>query len=268
MLRKCDVNLIYHLPHKTITEYGMDKSGRVSYQFNSLGFRGEEYNQNAKKLIYVGGCSYTVGTGLSVDDIWPYRFKELFVKKEKSAQEEINLLNFAVGGTSNDYITRILMTQSRQIKPDLIVVYFSHKNRGEYLIDDEVHLINIGSILKKENINNIPEPQLNYFNYYTDEMGFVNLMKNILLLQYFCKCNGIDYIFSLVDIKVLNDEEFTLNPICNQFIELVDKEYLCDFNLKRLDIAADNAHAGPKSHQHFAERLFKIYEERISNRQQ
>lgn len=270
MLKKCDIRLKDHLPHNKINKYGHDQSGKITYEFNSLGYRGEDYNPKAKKLIYVAGCSHTFGTGLELEDTWPYQFKELFIKKEQLNSDDCNLMNFAVGAHSNDYISRILMTQSRLIKPDMIIVYFTAKERTEYV--SEYSVKEIGPWQINENTA-LPEA-ISYYDYYTDELGHINMLKNILLLQYFCKHNNIDYIFSCVANPF--DKKFISNPICSQFIELIDREYFCDFKLHRIDSAADakrnifgrlkKGHAGPKSNRLFAEKIFKFYEKRIASK--
>jgi len=262
MLKKCDNFPVGYVSNKIIKE-----NGKI-YKFNSLKFRGEEYNPNAKKKIFIGGCSNTFGKGLNLRETWPYQFKKQFKISDK-----VNILNFAIEGRSNDYITRILMTQSSIVKPDLIIAYFTGASRTEYISENAVKAIGIWHI-KKE--NKTQSEASSFYSYYTDELGFINMLKNILLLQYFCKQNNFDYIFTCYDIKKFSDKKYTSNPICNQFLELIDKKYLCDFRHEYIDYAADQitdkngiingGHPGPKSNKLFAEKLFKFYEERIAKK--
>jgi len=253
-----------------------DKVKKI-YKFNSLGYRGEEYNPNAKMKIFVCGCSYTFGASLNLEESWPYQFKKLYALREKISVHDINLLNFAVGGTSNDYMVRQLLTQCSNIKPDLIIALFTFKTRTEY-IEKEKHR-SIGLWVANQGY----EKARDYYSYYTNELGFINLVKNILLLQFFCKQNKIKYIFSCIETNVL--DEFKDNPVINPFVNLIDKDFFCDFSLGMhkehiiqkgnaseenkqelaIDFAADNNHPGPKSNKLFAERLFKFYQERIAN---
>ena len=82
----------------------------------------------SKKTIYVCGCSYTVGAGLHFEDTWSQQFKKYLAEHMKYELKEINLLNFAVGGHSNDYISRILLTQCSIIKPDLVKLIIDELN--------------------------------------------------------------------------------------------------------------------------------------------
>ena len=82
MLKKCDIRVRDHIPHNKSRVYKNDESKEKLYEYNSLGFRGEELNINVKKKIFVAGCSHTFGTGLNLEETWPQKFKEMLAKKE------------------------------------------------------------------------------------------------------------------------------------------------------------------------------------------
>ena len=69
-----------HVPNTYSDRCGMDQSGKVKYRYNDLGFRGENYNDDAKFHIYVCGPSEAFGTGLNEEDIWCYHFKRKFAE--------------------------------------------------------------------------------------------------------------------------------------------------------------------------------------------
>ena len=267
LLRKCDVRRGAHRPNIESDRYGNDKTQKIKYKFNSLGFRGEEYNPNAKKLIYVGGASITFGTGLRYEDCFVSKFKEILADSNTINEQEINVLNFSVGGASNDLIVRTIMRQSSTLNPDLIVVYFAPNNRTEYVDDENVILMvnpNKSILLLEEN-----HEMASYYAYYTQELGFVNLLKNLLILQFFCKNNNIDLVVVLHDIKLLTSNSFLLNPFCNNFINLIDKDHICNFILEKLDDAEDakqrklegkkGGHPGVLSNKTFAEKVADFY---------
>jgi hypothetical protein len=269
MLNKCDSRLKEHSPHNKVTNYGGDISGKKVYEFNSLGFRSEEYNPNAEKLIYVGGCSYTFGVGLNIEESWPYIFKELLAKKEDKTSDSINLLNFSAGGHSNDYIVRTLISQANKIKPDLIIAYFTGYNRAEYVNEDGHY--NIRAVDGFSQFGN-KEFSQDYLIYYTHEIGFINTLKNMLLLQYFCESKGIDYIFGVMGLQKFSDKNLTSNKVCKEFLDLINKKHLCNFTLRCLDRAADRkrnfigmtsrGHPGPRSNKIFAKELLRFYEQK------
>ena len=52
-LKECDVRLDLHAPGNVTRLYGSDQSGTVLYEFNSKGYRGEEYDPAARFRICV-----------------------------------------------------------------------------------------------------------------------------------------------------------------------------------------------------------------------
>jgi hypothetical protein len=127
-------------PHVSAT-YGTDQSGTKSYQFNSLGYRGEELDPAAAATIFVCGCSHTFGVGLNLEETWVHRFKLAYAESHRLDPAAVNVLNFSEGGASNDYITRTVLTQCAQVRPDLVIAQFSQMSRSEAFVDGEPYSI-------------------------------------------------------------------------------------------------------------------------------
>lgn len=252
MHKKVDEWIANPRAESTQKVYNCDKSGKITYTFNSLGFRGEEPRPNAKIKIYACGCSYTIGTGLSVEHIWPNVFKQKLVKEIGCKEEDVNLLNFSSGAKSNDYIARTTIRQSLAEKPDGIVCYFTHRSRSEYLKDVEV----INMLISNKS-------QEDYFaQYYTIENGLVNMLKNIYLLKLFCESNNIPYLFGGAEINLINNKKFITNPVIAQYVDFLKGSNLCFTEMKYGDRAADEMHPGPKSAEEYATKFFKEFVEK------
>src|SRR5689334_11722829 len=88
----------------TISTYGAGASHHKTYSFNTAGFRGEDLLPDAAMRLFVGGCSFTFGHGLDIEETWPYKFKLRVAARTGCDPSRINLLNFSQGGASNDYI--------------------------------------------------------------------------------------------------------------------------------------------------------------------
>jgi hypothetical protein len=58
---------MYSYRNKTITCFGYDTNGNASYKFNSLGYRGEEFNSSHPAIICLGNTC-TFGLGLSYSE--------------------------------------------------------------------------------------------------------------------------------------------------------------------------------------------------------
>lgn len=236
----------YHnsaLPEK----YRLD--GTWGYRFNSLGYRGEEYNPDAKLHLFVCGCSYTYGMGIQWHQTFPYVFKESWAKSQGIQPEAINLLNFAQQAASNDYITRTVLSQCFRVKPDLLLVQFTTKERYEYL--DERGAQNVGPWLENE-------ASQNYYRFYTEQMGLLNTIKNILLVQTFCKLHNIPYLFSVFHHAELTNPDFLTDPIVASYYEQLDMKYISPFSLIdfRCDVGRMGHHPGPLSNLRFGRKLF------------
>ena len=253
MLKKCNINLKENKSFAVTDKFGPDKSKKIKYRLNSLGFRGEEFNEKSKFKIFVAGCSHTFGLGINWEDTWGYKFKEIRRERKRYKLEDVCLMNFGVSGCSNNYIARNIINQCNITKPDILIILFTHKIRTEYLNKDEIAQIGIG------HVNQNVQSAIDYYTYYTDEIGHANLLRNILLVQVFCKLKKIKYIFSVKDYEDINDKNILDNSACKDLYSLIDKKNICDFTLKKIDKAAEKIHCGPKSNKKFAMNLYKFY---------
>ena len=234
-------------------EYRLDDDWE--YVYNRFGYRGEEYNPNAKRHIAVCGCSYTYGVGIKWEQTFAYQFKYRFAKHNSLVPQEVNLLNFAQSGASNDYICRTLFTQLNTLRPDLVLVYFTHPGRKEFVDEQRIESMGPWQLEWDEPY----EPSLYYYAYHTDEIGFINTVRNILLVQYFLKARQVPYIFAWSDSHNLADPRFIKNPVCKSYVDQIDRPQLADFKLQYKDLARDNDHPGPQSHEVFGQHLFDLY---------
>ncbi len=248
--------------------YGNDQSGTKQYQFNSLGFRGEEFNSGAPKKIFVCGCSYTFGEGLNLEETWSYRFKEKYAAHYGFQLEEVNLLNFGEPAASNDYIVRTILPQCNTIKPDLPIIQFTWINRTEYLFGPDC--FRIGPWVLPDNakesdsqwLREFREIASHYFAFYTDEWSFASALRNILLVQSYCQGHAIPYIYWWMIDWGKSLRQFSENKVCAMLMSLIDLSHFCEIETKDLwnDKAADGMHPGPRAHVTIAHQLFKTYE--------
>ena len=262
-------------PPHTTSKYGSDRSGSRVCQFNSLGFRSEELDTHARRRIFVCGCSYTFcGTGLNFEETWPYRLKQKYAQAEGCDERDVNLLNFSEGGASNDYIARTLLAQCSAVKPDLVVALFTFMNRGEGFADTGPYSVGpwmwrgplsrawsyrllVGS--RRRAIFRRLRHAERYYAYYSDELGFLNTLKDILLVQYYCQANNLKCLLGWVQYTCLSDSRFLEIPAFSQLASLIDRRHFYPFSIRdgdiNVDLAADDAHPGPKSQEIFTSRL-------------
>jgi hypothetical protein len=246
-----------HVPHNETRIYGHDHSGQVMYRFNSLGFRGEEYDPSARFRIALFGCSYAFGTGINFEDTYAYKFKEFLARAMSFEPAEVNLLSFAVGASSNDYATRAVLSQTDPTI-DLVLFNLTHASRCEHVDGGRARTINIGSI-DADNLEDSDPKTLAYYEFYSDELGAINLLKNLLLVQHHLKALDIGYV---IQNGLFNFEPFRQIDACANFLACVDQRRLCHYPFLvwgRVDLAADGSHPGPVTQTAIAIHLLDFY---------
>lgn len=273
-------------PHTT-RSYASDRSGTKSYHFNSLGFRGEEFDPDAAMKVFVCGASYAFGTGLDWEETWGYQLKLKLARELRLHSTQINLLNFSQSLASAGYITRTIISQCASVRPDLVVAHYSAMNRSEFFFDGSAASVMpvpfpwykrwrtlrpgwrkrlsrwFPALRNRAEANHFLLAWNHYNQLFTAETGLVNTLTNILLLQYFCRAHGITFLISWVEHKTLHEKRFLENAAISPLIRLVDAEHFCPFSVGdselKTDVAADNIHPGVYSNEVFAERLFQVY---------
>ena len=171
------------------TAYNSFERDTSTYDFNSLGFRGEEFDAEAQVKLFVCGCSFTFGIGVELEESWPFLLKQRLAAHRDLAASSVNLLNFSEAGASNDYIARTLIEQSTRVRPDLIVAGFTQPLRFE-LLDEEMTFRFNPPVLEKYASagGKFAEmaKRMEFVFLGTDEIQEkVRTIKNMLLLQYF-----------------------------------------------------------------------------------
>lgn len=97
----------------------------IRYQFNSHGFRTDEFDSSSRILTL--GCSYTQGVGLHRNQTWP----------EVLGQElGCSAWNLGVGGGSLDTCFRLLEYWIERLAVKAVVVLVPHIDRVEIVLND------------------------------------------------------------------------------------------------------------------------------------
>lgn len=231
-----------------------DHSGLIEYAFNAHGYRGAELDRQADVIVFAVGCSHAFGVGVAEEQTWPAVFCRDFADHYGIPAGRVNLLNLSQGAAANDYIARVILTQSTRVKPTLVLAAFTHKNRAEHVADQSICNIGPWRVMDPEDRIGTPSGDTAdaFYDYYSDELGSLNAIKNILLVQEFLRARQIPYLFSWMG----GAEPGAGHPVVGRLLELVDKAHLCPTSIEDagvfVDLAADHAHPGPHSHARFA----------------
>ena len=95
---------------------------KISYKYNSRGFRDEEWPENLQDAIWCIGDSFTVGIGQPVEETW----SSMLQKKLGT-----RTINISIDGASNTWIARKAKYILKEISPATIVIQWSYTTRRE-----------------------------------------------------------------------------------------------------------------------------------------
>jgi hypothetical protein len=240
------------------TCYPTDLANTRTYTFNSLGFRGEEFDPKACRTVFACGGSTTVGVGVTDEDVWTHAFKARYAAIEGCAQEDVNVLNFGQGAAGSDYTVRTLLSQCGRVKPDLVIAHLTGSNGRTEWFDHEDHLTIGPWMVDAENASDAPEVAAAFFTYYTPELGALNVLKNILLLQHFCRNLAIPVLIPWSDYTATL-EVAQEHPVCRELVRLLDRQSLFEPR-DSVDYVPEADHPGPLSHRLFAIQLADMHQ--------
>jgi hypothetical protein len=146
---------------------------------------------------------------------------------------------------------RTLIAQLSSFIPDMVIANFTYMNRKEYNSDDIVGEF-IGPWME-DDFSKF------YYAYYEDQIGFIDTVKNLILLQEFCRQRSVPLFWSWLEIENLDTPRFLEHPVCSQIVPLLDISSALPFSFAQsevaVDLAIDGVHPGPRSNEIFSELL-------------
>lgn len=98
---------------------------KIQYQYNSRGFRDQEWPESLDKLqnsIWCLGDSFTAGVGVPFPHIWPQVLQQI---------TNLRTINISLDGASNNWIARHARTIIDEINPKNLIVQWSYSHRRE-----------------------------------------------------------------------------------------------------------------------------------------
>jgi len=256
----------------TETVYQTDRSGSKRYRFNSLGYRGAEYDPGAAYQVFVFGESNAFGSGLDLEEAWPSRFVELHVAESGLDPGTVGFLCFADGGASNMAIAREVIRQCSAVRPDLVLVNFSELRRSETFVDGlpfQVHPQHVQPWNRRRLLEQgarakiLLEMSDRFYSFASWERCVSESLQAILLVQHFCAARDITAVASFNSIRELDGDRVRSDPYLDPLRKAIDPGFLAPFDLKRTkpvgELAADGIHAGRTVHRHFAADMYRFF---------
>ena len=209
-----------------------DKTGLCTYTYNELGYRGDSPKKDGFKIMSIG-CSFTECTGVNDWETWPHYFSKLVPNGVD--------LNFGNPSRSNDYIVRCLHTFYDEIKPDLVLIFYTSFLRREVYSEkgnvEPFMPTSAWDYMKTETGKRVHRNLIENQNDYDDFIN--NWYKNHLLIKYFLETKKCNWIW---------------NGICTTPHYYEANRF--DSNIDYDDVAVDGLHAGPITNKNYAKSLY------------
>jgi hypothetical protein len=173
----------------TWLESGWTDDTVIDYQFNSGGFRTEEFDQSRRILIL--GSSPTVGVGLHRSQTWP----ELLSKKINRP-----VWNLATGTGCSDTMYRVLKNYLPQLNVSMVIELGGEKDAFEMYYQNQWQVINSPTDIFDSALDGAKDA------WYSDlENLKINQEKNTAAMKWICHENRVPYYkFSLSEIRIKN----------------------------------------------------------------
>jgi hypothetical protein len=95
---------------------------KIDYQYNSRGFRDQEWPADVSDAVWCIGDSFTAGVGVPYSHTWP-----------QILQNKLNrrTINVSLDGASNNWIARQAQMIIDAVKPQLMIIQWSYSHRRE-----------------------------------------------------------------------------------------------------------------------------------------
>ena len=153
----------------------------ITYSFNNCGFRADAFDNRPAGLAF--GCSFTEGTGLRLEQTWPFLLANM---------ADTHVWNLGISGAALDTVFRLLDYYLLKFNPKFVCVLTPPHNRFEYCDLNVCYPViqpgaSIHSSFDKE--------------WLTQEINAIhNKRKNLLAIQQVCQENNIPVFFEDCEI--------------------------------------------------------------------
>jgi hypothetical protein len=201
-------------------QQGWLEPGAITYEINSEGFRCEEFDYTTPCMIALG-CSYTIGIGLPLKDLWA-----TLVGKSLGLQ----VYNLAWGGSSGDTCFRMAHYWISKLKPQVVCMLHPPRARIEVLtLEGTTPTVETFMPMSQSSLFKDSDGFLKHW-FGNEDNHWYNREKNKLAVESVAKAHGAKY-------AVLD----------------TDSEGSCSRDI--VGYARDYMHTGPIGHQLLAEKF-------------
>ena len=202
---------------------GWDQPNSITYNINSEGFRGSDFDTTKPGMIALG-CSFTFGTGLPIRDIWP-----TLVAHDLG----LECWNLAWPGSAADTCFRLAEYWIPRLQPSLVCMLTPPRDRFELITGLKNLPVEVFMSMSESQLFSSADIYLKHW-FAASDNAYVNQRKNTLAIQALCTQLQIPFVVKHADQEMSSSRE-------------------------QLEYARDYMHAGPLGHRLLTEKILNDY---------
>jgi hypothetical protein len=182
--------------YKKLKDLGWLDGKVLTYQYNSQGFRDEEFDQQPAGIAL--GCSHTQGVGIHAKQTWPRQLQHMLGQK---------IWNLGSGGAALDTCYRLLEYWIEHLNVKFVVCAVPGITRYEVFDSNWSNILSMMPI--ETDMPWLAGYQKNYLLY--DQNSELNQRKNLQAMQYICNKYNIPFYYDLM-------EDFMVGPLARDLM--------------------------------------------------
>jgi hypothetical protein len=202
------------IANKKLKDLGWLDGKTLTYQYNSEGFRDDEFDQQPAGIAL--GCSHTEGVGVHSEHAWTSQLQHMLGQK---------VWNLGVGGSALDTCHRLLEYWIENLNVKFVVCAVPGISRYEVFNNNWSNIL--PSIPLKINMHWLAGYQKNYLSY--DQNSELNRRKNLQAMQHICNKYNIPFYYDLlkdfVDAALARDLQHcgtdAHKKLANKFLQII-----------------------------------------------
>jgi hypothetical protein len=166
-----------------LEKFGWSNS-QFNYQFNSAGFRSDEFDADAPGVVFLG-CSHTVGVGLPAQETFA---------RVVAAELNLRCYNLGVAGSANDTAFRLANYYIPRLNTKAVVFLSSDRTRFELFTQNrERHILSPTNHARE--FLEVKDQVKGFYRYWVANQTNLDLHyeKNRLAIAHLCATNNIKF---------------------------------------------------------------------------
>ena len=217
--------------------YGPDD---IDYRLNRHGFRGPELTTRGVITVAALGCSFVFGLGVREEEVYHYHIAN---RLRDTFNVNVVVHNLGINGGSMDTLARLVPMVLRNLKPDLVLINFPHRDRREHVsVFGKTMKLLPGTVFDLD--AKLGEELFKHYQGLASEPDdLANMFRNYSAIKY--QLRGTAWMSTFLEAHTY------------ELLQAhVDEQSCCGSFPVFVDTARDHGHPGPQTHLLYAKQIW------------